>query len=186
MNKKKKITIISTIITIVVVGLLSLIPYIIEEKRYEAKPVTPKDEFKIGKMVYKMPIDFSYQLANYTSDYKNYTFGEGASYCDINIELHRYDDYEVYESGEQYIRERVYITIADEYETYTDNGWYTLDIKSKDYSSRKVSAIKYGKDLYVIDYTFNDFSKGENKNSEEQKKCSTAYDYVFKSIFFEK
>lgn len=186
MNKKTKISLITIVITILVVGLLSIISFIIEEKRYEAKKVTPKDEFKIGKMSYQIPVDFTYQKNSYNSDYKGYSYGNGEIFCDIDIKNYKYDEYEVYESGEEYIKKRVYITIADEYETHKDEDWFIIYIKSKEHNNRKVAAIKYKKDIYVIDYQIYDYSHGEKMNTKEYKKCADAYDYIYKSITFEK
>ena len=57
-----------------VVGLLSLIPYFMTKDHYEEKLVTPKDEFKIGKMIYQIPADFEYTLEREDDNYKNYNF----------------------------------------------------------------------------------------------------------------
>ena len=57
---KKKITIKQMIITIIVVGLLSLIPYTFNKSLEEEEIVEIKDEFKLDKMTYQIPTGFEY------------------------------------------------------------------------------------------------------------------------------
>ena len=173
------------IIIIMVVGLLSLVPYFMTKDHYEEKLVTPKDEFKIGKMIYQIPADFEYTLEREDDNYKNYNFFDDSTYCHINMQVH--DCYDSYETGEDYIRKNVYITLSDEIETSSNEDWYTITIKEKEHSVvRKISAKEYKKDIYVLEYRFSDYANGEENESEAYKKCNTAYDFVFNSIGFEK
>ena len=55
-NNKTKIKILPIIITIVVVGLLSLIPYTFNKSLEEEEEIVEiKDEFKLDKMTYQIP-----------------------------------------------------------------------------------------------------------------------------------
>ena len=80
------------IIIIIVIGLLSLIPYFMTKDHHEGKVVTPKDEFKIGKMIYQIPADFEYTLERVDGNYKTYNFGEDSAYCHINMSVQDYYD----------------------------------------------------------------------------------------------
>ena len=59
-NSKSKINWIAIVITIVVVGLLSLIPYAFNKSKDEEFIVDIKDEFKLDKMNYQIPASFKY------------------------------------------------------------------------------------------------------------------------------
>lgn len=184
MKTKTKIDIKGIVITIVVVGLLSLIPYFIEQNTNKEKKVSSKDEFKLGKMNYQIPKDFEYYLES-DDDYRNYNFGEDSSYCNISMEIHS-NEYDSYKDGEDYIKKMIYFTLLDEVETTQTNDWYTITIKNKeDYTNRIISAYKYNNDIYALEYSFSDYANGENIDKDSYKKCDTAYDYVFKSINFE-
>lgn len=183
---KKKITIKQMIITIIVVGLLSLIPYIIT-KNYSKKTVISKNEtFKIGNLKYDIPAKFETYNNSNEKDYKYYSYGKNDAYC--YIELTKVNNKsELYKDAEDYLKKSIYFTLNDEVETNTENDWFTITVKGKDKTTIEIaSAITDNNTIYELRYRFDDYSRGENQEDESYKKCSKAYDYVFKSIKIEK
>lgn len=175
---------ISIVITIIVVGLLSLIPYSLSNDDDEEKIVNAKDEFKLDKMTYQIPASFEY-IKTKDENYRNYSFSADRSYCHIDIE--KYDnEYNSDDSGETYLKRTLRIALQDEVETKTEGNWYIVTVREPDKSIRKVASIKHGKAIYTIDYRFSDYTNGENEDSFGHKTCETAFEYVYNSVGFEK
>lgn len=183
-NSKSKINWIAIVITIVVVGLLSLIPYAFNKSKDEEYIVDIKDEFKLDKMNYQIPASFEYGEIE-EENYRYYSFSSDLSYCSIDIEKY-IDEYDPTNSGEEYLKRTIYITLDDEVETKTEGDWFIVTIKEPDNSIRKIASIKYDNAIYTLDYRFDDYTNGENEDTEGYKICSSTFEYVFNSIGFEK
>lgn len=181
---KKKNTWISIVITIVVVGLFSLIPYFITQETDKAKLVKENDEFKLDKISYQIPVGFEYSKT-IDESYRNYYYSEDNAYCHIDIERYS-SEYNESETGEDYLKRSLYIALGDEVETKKEGDWFIVQIKETDKTIRKVASIKHKKAIYTIDYKFNDYINGENEDTKGYTTCLNAFDFVYNSIEFEK
>lgn len=183
-NNKTKIKILPIIITIVVVGLLSLIPYTFNKSLEEEEIVEIKDEFKLDKMTYQIPTGFEYSKLK-DENYRSYSFSSDCSYCHIDIEKYA-SEYNQSNSGEEYLKRTLRVTLQDEVETKKDGDWFIVTVTEPDNSIRKVASIKHGKAIYTIDYNFSDYANGENEDSYGYKTCVEAFEYVYNSVGFKK
>ena len=183
-NSKSKINWIAIVITIVVVGLLSLIPYAFNKSKDEEFIVDIKDEFKLDKMNYQIPASFKYDEIE-EENYRYYSFSSDRSYCHIDIEKYA-SEYNQSNSGEEYLKRTLRVTLQDEVETKKDGDWFIVTVTEPDNSIRKVASIKHGKAIYTIDYNFSDYANGENEDSYGYKTCVEAFEYVYNSVGFKK
>ncbi len=183
---KDKTTIIRMVVLIIIVGLLSLIPYFIIKDSEKETPVTKEDIYTLNKIKYEVPAGFKKHTNKFQEDYDYYTYSAEDAYCSIEIQMIE-NESNVYKNGEDYIKRSIYITLNDQVETYEENEWFGILIKQKErFAIEKNAAIAHDGNIYILKYQFNDYSNGEDESKESFKKCDTAYDYVFKSIKFQK
>lgn len=180
MKDKKNIK--GLIITVIVVGLLSLIPYFINKDNTKEKLVKKDENFKIGKLEYKIPEGFKAYPSYSDDEYKHYSYGENDVYCYIELtKVNNSSD--IYKDNEDYLRKTVTFTLNDEVETNKEDEWFTVTVTNKTRSFiGKSSAITEDKTIYVLSYRITDYTHGETPNDKDYKKCVNAYNDVLKSI----
>ena len=179
--EERKITIPKAIILIIVVGLISLIPYaMIKSMPEEDKIVTKDNNFELMDLSYKIPEGFKMSSYQY-DDYKSYSYGEDSIHCSITFDVSK--NYHTYKTGEEYIRRRVMFTLDDTVSEITEeNNWYQITRTSKS-GEIETTAVYLGEEnTYNYTFRMHDYSNGENIEKEENNKCLNAYDYTFKSL----
>ena len=139
-EKINKKLIIASIITVLVVGLLSLIPYTMIKNAPPKEFIVGEDnKFELKQLSYKIPEEFEGYRNRY-DDYRTYSYNEDDIYCSITVDLME-NRYKQYKTGEEYLKNDVLVTLEDKISDITQNNdWYTMTVTSKTGHIEKVSA----------------------------------------------
>lgn len=178
----KKIKISQMIIMILVIGLISLIPYTMVKINSNKNFTLKKDStFKLKELSYKIPKGFKAQIIKH-DDYKYYSYQDEKYICSISIDVMNNKDYN-FKDGEEYLRNKVFFTLEDEFSEITkENNWYTITKTSKSKSIEKISASLNNDNIYLFKFAISNY---EDIDNEQNHKCQMAYDFVYESLKIE-
>ena len=181
-NMERRIKIPQPIKIIIIVGLISLIPYVMVKSLPEKEEYVDKNNtYQIKNLSYKIPLGF--EIDSYSDDeYKYYSYNEESIYCNISLEVHS-NKYDLFKTGEDYLKNRLFFTLSDTLSEITEeNNWYTITKTTKQ-GSKEVSTAYTDKEyVYLLEFSLSDYQNGEELDKVEKHKCLDAYEYVYKSL----
>lgn len=190
MNRKfTKVNTIKYIIIIVTVGLLSIVPYTIYKNNYKDKKaeLTKDTEYKLKDLDYSIPKGFTYRY--YNNDLDNRYYSLYAEHDSCSIVISRYKNYPEYKNGESYLKDNASFTLNDEVSEITEvdsnqKNWYTITKKTNNTHPKTETSFVYVKkdDIYVVEYSYRDYDRGDYEEDNKSSACKAAKDYVLSHL----
>lgn len=180
MEDRKKIP--QPIKIIIIIGLISLIPYaMIKSIPIKEKLVEKNNTYTMKELSYKIPEGF--EIDSYSDkEFKTYSYNKDYIYCHISIQTQT-NEYDLFKTGADYIKNRVYFTLSDELSEITEkNNWYTITKTTKQGNYETTTVYTNKKNVYIVEFSINDYENGEQIEKKQENKCLTASDYLLKSL----